>query len=67
MARRDLVDVAARLVWSRAESQQLTNIFDAESKVAGMSDKVEPLDGVVAIPALFAVRALGPSGKPICS
>lgn len=26
-----------------------------------MSDKVEPLDGVVAIPALFAVRALGPS------
>lgn len=57
MARRDLVDVPARLIGSRAESQQLTNIFDAKSQVAGMPDEVETLYRVVAIPALLAIRA----------
>jgi hypothetical protein len=59
MARRDLVNVAAWLVRSRAESQQLTDIFDAKSQVAGMPDEVETLYRVVAIPALLAIRAVG--------
>jgi len=59
MARGYLVDVAARLIRSRAESQQLTNIFDAKSQVAGMPDEVETLYRVVAIPALLAICACG--------